>query len=170
MLSYQNWDESEVALALLLLHTCLLVKVNHTGCALRLGCGHHLLHYLLNGRCVAFHRTCQWPASQSAEANHTVLNLWHIFLGQAVIVSHYQVAVYLHTRTLLGEIKGNDGDILQTDILPDIKLGPVAQGEHTNALALVYAAVIDIPLLWTLVLGVPLVELVTEAEDTLLGS
>ena len=60
--------------------------------------------------------------------------------------------------------------MLQTDVLPDVKLRPVRQGEHADALALVDARIVDVPQLRTLVLRIPLVELVAEGEDALLGT
>ena len=60
-------------------------------------------------------------------------------------------------------------DALLGDVLPDVELGPVAQREHPDVLALVVAAVVEAPQLGPLVLRVPLAEVVAEAEHPLLG-
>jgi hypothetical protein len=56
------------------------------------------------------------------------------------------------------------------DVLPDVELGPVAQREHPDVLALAVPAVVEAPQLGPLVLRVPLAELVPEAEHPLLGT
>ena len=55
------------------------------------------------------------------------------------------------------------------DVLPDVELGPVRDGEHADVLALAVLAVVEAPQLRPLVLGVPLTELVAEGVDALLG-
>src|SRR5471030_724245 len=60
-------------------------------------------------------------------------------------------------------------DALQCDIAPDIELGPVGQREHPHVLTGPVPAVVQVPQLWTLVARVPGAELVTQAEDSLLG-
>ena len=54
--------------------------------------------------------------------------------------------------------------------MPDVEFCPVAQGEDADALALVNAGIVDVPEFGALVLGVPLMELVAEGEDALLGA
>src|SRR6202034_2869183 len=53
---------------------------------------------------------------------------------------------------------------------PDVELGPVRQREDARVLALVDARVVEGPQLGTLVFGVPLAEVVAEAEDPLFGA
>ena len=55
------------------------------------------------------------------------------------------------------------------DVLPDVQLGPVADREDPDALSTVDASVVDVPELRSLVLGIPAVEAIPEAEDALLG-
>jgi len=109
----------------LLLHTSVLIEVDHTGRTLALRRGHHLLHDFLDRIRLALHGAGQRPAAQRTETDHTHTDLVPVLLRQAVVVRHDQITVDLHARTLLGEIQGNDRDILQTDILPDIQLRPV---------------------------------------------
>ena len=61
------------------------------------------------------------------------------------------------------------GMFFEVDVLPDVQLGPVAQREGADALALVHLAVVQVPELRPLVLRVPLVQAVAEAVDALLG-
>ena len=56
------------------------------------------------------------------------------------------------------------------DVGPDVELGPVRQREHADALAREDPAVVEVPDLGPLVLGVPLAELVAEREHALLGA
>ena len=89
-----------------------------------------------------------------------------VLLRQTVVVCHDQVAVDLYARAFLGKVQRYDRNILQADILPDIQLRPVGQREHTDALPFMDTGVVDVPQLRTLVLRVPLVELVAERIDT----
>src|SRR4029077_11467983 len=61
-------------------------------------------------------------------------------------------------------------DLLGADVGPDVELGPVRQRERPDVLTLVRAAVVQVPQLGSLRLGVPLTELVAEAEYPLLGA
>src|SRR5205085_1217665 len=85
------------------------------------------------------------------------------------VVDHDEHAVTLDDRPLLGEVERDDGDALEVDVLPDVQLGPVREREDADALALVDAAVVEVPQLGPLVLRVPLVEAVAERVDALLG-
>ena len=51
---------------------------------------------------------------------------------------------------------------------PHVELGPVRQREDADGLALLHAAIVDVPELGALVLRVPLVAGIAEAEDALL--
>ena len=75
-----------------------------------------------------------------------------------------------HHGPRLGEIQRHDGDVLQVDVVPHVELGPVGKRKHADALALVDAAVEEVPQLGPLVLGVPLAEAVAEGIDALLGA
>ncbi len=56
------------------------------------------------------------------------------------------------------------------DVVPDVQLGPVGERKDADALALIEAAVVQVPEFGPLVLGVPLAEGVAEAVDALLGA
>src|SRR4029450_1718096 len=60
-------------------------------------------------------------------------------------------------------------DPLDRDVLPDIELGPVGQREDPDVLTRPVPPVVEVPQLGPLVLGVPLPEIVAEAEHPLLG-
>src|SRR4051794_15972757 len=60
-------------------------------------------------------------------------------------------------------------DLLVPDVGPDVELGPVGEGERADVLALAVPAVVEAPQLRPLVPGIPLAELVAEAEHPLLG-
>src|ERR1035437_8869260 len=70
----------------------------------------------------------------------------------------------------LGEVQGHDGDLLERDVLPHVELGPVGKGEGAYTLALVDAAVIQVPQFRALVFGVPLAVGVAEGVDPFLGA
>src|SRR5680860_44915 len=61
-------------------------------------------------------------------------------------------------------------DALARDVLPHVELGPVRDREHADVLTAVVAAVVEVPQLRSLVLRVPLPEVVTEREHPLLGT
>ena len=92
----------------------------------------------------------------------------HKLFRQTVVIGHDEVAVYLYARTFLCEIEGHDRDVLEADVLPNVKFCPVAEREHPNALAFVYATIVYVPKFRALVLRVPLIELVAETEDAFL--
>ncbi len=60
-------------------------------------------------------------------------------------------------------------DVLVVDVLPDVELGPVRDGEDPDVLAGPVPPVVERPQLGALVLRVPLAELVAEGEHPLLG-
>jgi len=69
----------------------------------------------------------------------------------------------------VGEVDRRDLDPFLLDVLPDVELGPVAEGEDAEVLAPAVAPVVERPELGPLVLRVPLAELVAVGEDPLLG-
>src|SRR4051812_48541459 len=79
-----------------------------------------------------------------------------------------QHAVAAEHLALVGEVDRRDLEALPGDVLPDVKLGPVAEREHADVLAAPDAPVVDAPQLGALAAGVPLTEVVAEAEDPLL--
>src|SRR5215831_12767571 len=62
----------------------------------------------------------------------------------------------------VGVVNRRYGEALPLDVLPDVELRPVADGKHAHVLALRHAGVVEIPQLGTLVLRIPLAELVAE--------
>ncbi|GAA2781428.1 hypothetical protein GCM10020219_061110 [Nonomuraea dietziae] len=70
----------------------------------------------------------------------------------------------------MGEVDRGDLDALTADVVPDVELGPVRQREDPDVLALADARVVEVPQFGTLILRVPLAELVAEGEHPLLGA
>ena len=60
-------------------------------------------------------------------------------------------------------------DLLPRDVMPDVQLGPVRQREHPDRLTRMMPPVVQRPQLRTLILRIPLPELIPEREHPLLG-
>ena len=71
---------------------------------------------------------------------------------------------------LVAEVDGGNLKLLSLDVFPDIHFGPVRERENPHVLTRVQSAVVEIPDLRALVLGIPLAEAVSEAEEALLGT
>ena len=69
----------------------------------------------------------------------------------------------------MAEVNGGNLEFLALDVFPDIHLGPVGEGEDAHVLAGIEPAVVEVPDLGALVLGIPLAEAVAEAEESFLG-
>jgi hypothetical protein len=69
---------------------------------------------------------------------------------------------------LVGEVDVGHLDALAGDVAPDVELGPVREREDADVLARRVPAVVEVPQLGPLLLGVPLAEGVAEAEEALL--
>src|SRR5665811_257853 len=69
----------------------------------------------------------------------------------------------------MGVVEGGQVNVLASDVAPHIELGPVGQRKHPDVLAGAMPAVVEVPQLGPLVARVPGTELVTQAEDALLG-
>ena len=80
------------------------------------------------------------------------------------------LAVALKDLPLVGEVEAGHVYLLLQDILPDIHLGPVGDGEDTEVLAHGLTTIEDIPQLGTLILGIPLSELIAMTEETLFSA
>src|SRR3954464_3789426 len=93
-----------------------------------------------------------------------------VLLGQAldVVRGGVEHPVAAEDLALVGEVDVRDLELLGHDVLPDVELGPVAQREHTDALAAADAPVVEVPQLGALVARVPAAEVVAEGEDALL--
>ncbi len=70
----------------------------------------------------------------------------------------------------MGEVEAGQGDLFLADVLPDVHLCPVGDGEDAEVFAFMHAAVEDVPELGTLVFGVPLAEVVAVAEEAFFGA
>ena len=80
-----------------------------------------------------------------------------------------QHAVALEHLALVGVVEAGQLDALALDVAPDVELGPVRQREDPHVLADAVPRVEDVPQLGALVLGVPLAEVVAQADHALLG-
>jgi hypothetical protein len=116
-----------------------LIVVDHAALALAGGGQQHLLDDLLQRVGLGLDRAGQRVAAQGAEAH--LLHHRHLagLQRHALVVDHDQRAVALDHRPLGGEVQRHDGDVLAVDVLPDVQLGPVADREHADRLALVLA-------------------------------
>ena len=79
-------------------------------------------------------------------------------------------AVAAEDVTLVGEVDGRHLHVLAGDVLPDVHLRPVGDGEDAHVLAAAEAAVVERPQLRSLRARLPLAELVAQGEDALLGA
>jgi hypothetical protein len=70
----------------------------------------------------------------------------------------------------LGEVERDHGNVFQIDVVPDVELGPVGEGEDADAFAGGDAGVVEVPEFGALVFGVPLAGFVAEGEDAFLGA
>ena len=107
--------------------------------------------------------------ADGAEA-HGLLDDLFVLARLQVLVHGQQHPVALENLALVRVVDRRQFDLLGPDVGPDVELGPVGQREHPDVLTLVVAAVVQVPQLRPLRLGVPLAELVAEAEHPLLGA
>ena len=130
--------------------------------------GGHLDDHLVDRRRGRLDRAGAGRVADGAEAHGGLERLFavdHRHVGR----DRQQHAVTPEHLAPVGVVDVRDGDALLGDVLPDVELGPVADREHADVLALAVPAVVEAPQLRALVLRVPLAELVAEAEDALLG-
>ena len=76
----------------------------------------------------------------------------------------------VHHLALVRVVDRRQADVLARDVLPDVELGPVADGEHAEMLARLQTGVEQRPELGALGLGLPLAEAVAVRKDALLGA
>ena len=112
----------------------------------------------------------QGIAAERAEADRRICRRLARLERQAIVVDHQHGAGAEHHRALLGEVEGDDRDVLLQDVLPDIELGPVRQREDADRFALPDAGVVERPELGALVARVPGMVGGAEGEDALLGA
>ena len=67
-------------------------------------------------------------------------------------------------------VDGREIDAFTADVLPDVELRPVRQREGAQVLTGPHGALVQLPQLGPLALGVPLSERVPERKDALLGT
>ena len=63
-----------------------------------------------------------------------------------------------------------DGDVLFVYVLPDVHLGPVAEGKHAEVFSVVFSSVVEVPEFWSLVFWIPLSEFVSVGEKSFFGA
>src|SRR5690606_4616885 len=80
-------------------------------------------------------------------------------VDHAIAVEHF---------ALVAEIDARDRDVLLQDVLPHVHLRPVADRERAEMLAGKFAAVVEFPEFGSLVLRIPLAEIVAVAEHAFL--
>src|SRR5271156_2698395 len=106
-------------------------------------------------RGLALDRTGQRITAQSAKAHGANFGALAGRQWKAIVIHHEKYAVPLDDRAVGGKVQGNDRDILQVNVLPNIQLGPIGNGEYTDALAFVRGGVVETPKLGALILRVP---------------
>src|SRR5690606_7763700 len=77
--------------------------------------------------------------------------------------------VPLHHLAGVSEVDLRKLELLARDVVPHVQLGPVGEREDADRLSGMDSRVVEAPQLRPLVAGIPLAELVPEAEDALLG-
>lgn len=55
----------------------------------------------------------------------------------------------------LGEVQGNDGDVLRVDVLPDVEISPVADRKNADTFVWFEVGIAEIPGFGALCLGIP---------------
>src|SRR5947209_13758167 len=159
---------SEVALLLPVFHARLADAVVRSGrAALCEAGGGDLEDDVVDGRGRRLHATGAGGIADGAEAH---LRLEHVLavLRRDERPDGEQHAVAAEHLAVVRVVDRGDLDGFVGDVLPDVELGPVAQREDPDVLALAMAAVVERPQLGPLVLRIPLAELVAEREHPLL--
>ena len=72
--------------------------------------------------------------------------------------------------TFVGKIERGQGQVLSLDIGPDIQFRPIAQRKYSKMFTGLFATVVEIPELGSLLLGIPLAELVAVGKDAFFRS
>ena len=168
-LQFRERRHLEIALPLLDFHGAFLVVVDDAVFALGAAELDHLLDDLGDRVGLGADGAGAGSAAERAHAAHDHLRL---LAGQQrdVVLDRDQRLAADHHRARLGEVQRHDRDVLQVDVMPDVQLRPVGKREDADALALVDAAVVEVPQFRALILGIPLAEAVAEGVDPLLGA
>ena len=86
--------------------------------------GHHFFNNFFDGIRFGFDRAGERIASECAEANHPLFRDFTI-KWQALIVYHHPHSAMIDDWTFLSKVKRDNRNVFESDILPDIQLGPV---------------------------------------------
>ncbi|RMV96151.1 hypothetical protein ALP01_05381 [Pseudomonas caricapapayae] len=163
----------EITLTFLFFHRASTVVVNDPTLAFGSSRQQHFLDDVGQAGRLGLDGTGQRVAAQSTETDLLLDDARLLFIGKmledALVVDHDQRTVLLDNVALGCKIQRHDRDAFEVDVLPDVQLGPVGKREHTDRLAFVDVAVIDVPQLGALVFRVPAMLAVAERVDTLLG-
>src|SRR5438477_7595014 len=160
----------EVANALPVLHRGLAhAVVGARFATLRHARGRDLAHDLVDRRRLADDAAGARHVADGAEAHARAERL---LVGKALDETgdRVQHPVALEHVALVREVDRRQLEALARDVLPHVELGPVRDREHADVLALADARVVEVPQLGPLRAGIPLPEVVAEAEDALLGA
>ena len=79
-------------------------------------------------------------------------------LGPHPLTQSQEHAVALDHLAFVRVVDGRKFDPLAPDVLPDVELRPVRQRERAEVLARAHRALVELPQLWSLGLGIPLPE------------
>src|ERR687896_2626309 len=164
-----NRTSSEVAFLLAVFHGRLAGPVIRPGlAALGDAGGRDLLDDLIQRGGHRLDRTGAAHVAHGAVADHRLEHgLVLVAVGVRAVGQQHAVPFEHHAR--VREVDGWDLDLFPPDVVPDVELGPVGQGEDADVFALPNPGVVDVPQLGPLVLGVPLAELVAEGDHPFLG-
>src|SRR5690606_5483439 len=161
---------SEITFALLGFHRPLFVEVDEAALPLGILGEQHLSNDLGQRVGGGGQSPRQGIAAEGAKAHPPQLRLLPWMQSHARVVHHDQRAVALHHRPLCRQVQGDDRDLLEIDVQPDVELRPIGQRKRADALPLDQSPVVEIPQLRALVLGVPLPVAITERVDPLFGA
>ena len=75
----------------------------------------------------------------------------------------------MHHWSRCRQIQRNYFDLFNVDVLPNVKFGPITDGENPDALSGRNLSVIDVPEFGSLILRVPSMVSVSEAKNSLLS-
>ena len=168
-IQHSTFNILKVSLNLLQLHRAFLVFVDEAAFTFTTGRKKHFTDDLRESRRFGVDGSREGIAAQRPEADFFHLRLFAKLFGHPIVVDHDFGPFVLDDGTFLGEIEGGDGNLLKVDVLPNIQLSPVGDGEDPHAFTFVNPGIVDVPEFGTLIFGIPTVMFVTEREDPLFG-
>ena len=159
----------EIPFFFAVLHGAFAALVVHASAALSNACCGNFIDDFFEGVGVAFKgaRDCE-----IAEGPETDMHHFGRFIRAEVEVVGVgeDLACATDALAVMREVERRQGDVLAEDVVPHVELGPVVQREDAEVLAGRVHAVEQVPQLGTLVLGVPLAEVVAVGEEAFLGA